>query len=198
MLTALKSMLVAAFIAPVLAGCVSTRTPMLPPEVEDWGALPSGLAEPPLWPRQAMAGYRRRLRLVLSPMVRQRVSIRIDTDASGRTVAHFARLEPSEVARGWEVTETYSRPVPTKALARLDALIGQSKLWEIYPQYWQSPPGEICVDGVEMIMERASAQGYRFSEANTLCTAPSSMLAVAAQMIDIADPGDKQVAGWLR
>jgi hypothetical protein len=193
----LKSVLVAAFVGPVLTGCVVTRTPMLPPEVHDPGAFPDGLAEPPLWPSAAMAGYRRRLRLVLSPMVRQRVSIRIDTDATGRTVAHFTRLEPSGEGRVWEITETRGRPVSAAAVARLDALISQSKLWGIYPQYWQYPAGEICVDGVEMIMERASTQGYRFSEGNAQCTMPSSVLAVAAQMIDIADPGDRQVASWL-
>jgi hypothetical protein len=89
--------------------------------------------------------------------------------------------------------------VPPADLAALNDLIAESKLWQIYPQYWvNTSSGTICIDGVEVIMERVEQRQYRFSEANAQCTAPSSMLKVAAKMIDLAGMGNSDVADWLR
>jgi hypothetical protein len=197
MLARLGILMTALLALPVLAGCATPAPPMLPPEAHDLENVARGFGEAPLGPAQASTGYRQRLRLFLWPPRRQRVAIRIDTDLSGRSFGYFVRQEPSGQGHDWEVSERRRFGVSPADLAALDGLVAKSKLWTIYPEYWHLREGDICVDGVEMVMERATAEGYRVSEANAQCTAPASMLAVAAKMVDMADPGDTQVAGWL-
>ena len=167
---------------------------MLPPNLLDESDYLAGFGEPPLWTTSAAAGYRQRLRLVLVGPFRDRVAIRIDTDAAGRSRGYFVR---QALARGrWRITERRRLDLPAAEIDDLDRRIVGSKLWTIYPEFWHAP-ASICVDGVNVILERVTAAGYRFSEGNAPCTAPADMLRFAAQMIDLADPGDARVASWL-
>jgi hypothetical protein len=179
-----------------LGGCASANTPMLPPQLHDEPNWFRGFGEPPLWTPKAAVGYRQRVRLALFPVLRQEVAVRIDTDASGRTSGSFTRME--WVERGWEVAERRRFSVSPARLAALDDAIERAGIWKIQPEFWQTPEGEICVDGVMMIMERVDARGYRFSEANAQCSAPGPMLNLAAQMIALANPSDAKIATWLR
>jgi hypothetical protein len=167
---------------------------MLPAELQRHERLLEGLGEPPLWSANAVEGRSRRIRLLLVPprITRVRVAIRIDTTVSGRAVGHWVRRERRH---GRWTTQKRRFSVRREDLARLDVLIAQSRLWRLYPEYWESE--DICVDGVQLIMERATAEGYRFSEANAQCTAPRDYLEVAAQMIDMAGLGRTDAATCL-
>ena len=182
--------------ACLLAGSAQAQA-MLPPNLASEADDLAGFGEPPLWAAPAAAaGYRQRLRLVLAGPFRDRVAIRIDTDLAGRSQAHFARQ--ALVHGRWRITQRRRRDVPAPEVEDLDRKIAGSRLWKIYPEFWQARGSDsVCVDGVYVILERVTAAGYRFSESNAQCTAPSDVLQVAAQMIDMGDPGDARVASWL-
>jgi len=62
-----------------------------------------------------------------------------------------------------------------------------ARLWTIYPEHWVNSDGNsICIDGEQLVFERTDSNGYRFSEANAQCTAPSALLNVATEMIRMA------------
>jgi hypothetical protein len=172
---------------------------MLPPELHDEDlarnlVLPN---EPPLWPAVAADGYQRRSRLSLFPPRAQQVAIRIDTNSSGETIGHVTLVKWQPKGR-LHITQDRTFPVSSADVVALNNLIAESKLWQIYPEYWvNTPSGTVCIDGVEMIMERVEQRQYRFSEANAQCTAPLALLRVAAKMIDLAGLGTSNVAGWL-
>jgi len=182
-------------LATSLAAC-ATGSP--PPPTLGQTFTPPGFSEPDLSRPQAVEGYRRRLRLYLSPPFRRQVVIRVDTDSSGRGVATFARREPADEGGGWEITETQRRRVSVADLAKLDALVRTSGLWATSPEFWQRLDGAVCLDGMEVTLERATAEGYGISEANLPCYVPQSMLGIAVEMVRIADPGDREVLGWLQ
>jgi hypothetical protein len=174
---------------------------MLPPELHkeqvDWGKSLELPNEGPIWPPAASEGYQRRLRLFLFPPRPQRVAIRIDTDSSGETKGYVIRVK-DEASGGWRVVQEQTFSVKPADLMALNDLIARSKLWQIYPQHWvNTDPNTICIDGMQVMMERVQDRQYRYSEANAQCDAPDAMLKVAAKMIDLAGLGSSDVAGWL-
>jgi hypothetical protein len=185
-------------IALLLNSCAST--PALPPDVRGQTYLPSlaGLAEPPLWPAGASRGYSRRIRLILIPTLRRRLSIRLDTRLSGQSVGHIVRQAYDQETHDWVDTDDRAFSINQADLATLDGLIAGSKIWNLYPEFWQAPKDSICIDGVEIVLERATPAGYRYSEANAQCTAPQSMLKIAGQMVAMAGLANSDVEGWLR
>jgi hypothetical protein len=201
MRTSRRSLAVLILACAALAGCATHRVAMLPPELESWRQDVRMVDEPPLWPAGAANGYQRRLRLLVTPSLsRQQIAIRIDTTASGKAYAYLTRLEPHPDGGGWEVVEQRRTAIPADELANLDALVAKSNLWKTYPEYWVfgKEANEICLDGVELIVERATADGYRFSEGNAQCTAPRSMLLLAAEMIRLAHSRGSPIEGFLR
>lgn len=196
--------LVLAILLPALAlfGCASARLPLLPPEAHAEGAYWTddwdGLGEPPLWRTVAetQQPYARRLRLLLSGPFRasNRAAIRIDVYPSGRAHGYLVRGTKHR-NRPWIIDERRRFVVGQRDLSQLDSLISQSRLWRLYPEHWHFTDDSICFDGVEAILERADSDGYRFSQANLQCTAPSDYRAVVAHIIAIS--GERDLAGWL-
>lgn len=188
--------------ALALCACASARPPLLPPEahtagaywVDDW----DGLGEPPLWrtATESQQAFTRRLRLLLAgPLVdNNRAAIRIDVYPSGRAYGYLVR-GTQRGNRPWTANERRRFAVSQRDLAQLDLLISQSRLWGVYPEHWVFTDDSICFDGVEAILERADSGGYRFSQANLQCTAPSDYHAVVAHIIAISR--ERDLARWL-
>lgn len=183
-----------------LSACAAT--PMLPPDMHDvavLGQVAAQTREAPIWPASAAEGYKRRLRLFILPPSPQRIAIRIDTDSRGETIGHAIRAMGLTSGRGWRVVQKRSFSVTPEDLDALNDLIAQSKLWQIHPQHWvDTDTNSVCVDGVQIVMERVEERQYRFSEANAQCTAPDTMLKVASKMIDLAGLSDSELAALLR
>jgi hypothetical protein len=131
--------------------------------------------------------------LLLFPPRNAYAAIRLDTRASGLTTGYVVRAQ--HIANTWVITERRRFAVAPRQVEKLDALIAQSRLWRRHArERW--PWVEICTDGTEMILERATPEGYGFSEAHTYCSSPADYLAVAAQVVDMT--GDADLATWLR
>ena len=190
----------------VLCGCTS----FFPPEVHDegWGdGIYRDFGERPLWSKDAAAGYTRRVRVFVFPSYAfSRVAIRIDTRASGETTGYVALIRPSHNERQPEIKERRTFTVTADDLATLNQLIHESTLWEIYPEHWvdrkadsQTDHIRICIDGVQLIMERVTASGYRYSEGNAICPGlPLTVLQFVDHMIDMAGLGKTEVHYWIR
>jgi hypothetical protein len=173
------------------AACATSQPSMLPPglsvgyvDQDYW----QGFGEPSLWQAGDIEGHESRLRLLLgAPHHRSnnRAVIRIDRDADGRAVGRFVRGERRSRYE-WVITEERRFSVSQAELEQLDALIAQSRLWMMYPEYWAPAGDDFCTHQIEMLIERVNAEGYGVSIAST-CAVPQDYLAVARLMIDIAD-----------
>jgi hypothetical protein len=170
---------------------------MLPPEIASQfspGYL-AGFGEPPLWRPEALRHYRSRVRLTINGILYTKISIRIDERANGWLEGHVAFVDPRDRESPDGLTERYF----SVSRARFDTLqraFQRANLWHLYPEFYPMTGDNICVDGMELIFERADANGYRFSTANAQCTAPGAMLQAAATMIDIS--GERRALAWLR
>jgi hypothetical protein len=190
-------LLACAAVAPAAAAENGRGDFMLPPEIARQFSAHylAGFGEPALWPPAARQGYRTRYRLTISGILYTSVSIRIDQYPGGRLEGHVVYVDPRDRSIPFGRT-TWRFAVPR---ARFEALQGQFReagLWTIYPQFYSlTDPNAICLDGMELIFERAEADGYRFSNANAQCTASPAMLQAAATMIDLSDAPAR---GWLR
>jgi hypothetical protein len=157
---------------------------MLPPEVAE-GFSPRhfrGFREPPLWAPEAARGYRTRLRVTASGIHHLRASLRIDEHRDGRVTGHVVVID------GFERERT-GRPfrVTRADLHALLRIAEEGRIWSIYPEHW-GMAGEdmICLDGMEFMLERVDARGYRFSHANVQCGAPAAYARIAARMFELA------------
>ncbi len=183
-----------AALATLLSACAASAqpAPALPPEYPypHW----NGLAEP-LW---GSATPRDSVRLLMArPHFRRDAYATISIDR--RSEGAIGTLTRADRAGGyeWAIHEQRRFPVSANQLAQLDALIAASRLWRNNPEFWVlTDPDAICIHGVELVLERANAEGYRFSSANAQCTAPSDYKAVAAYMITLAN--EPVLQGWLR
>jgi hypothetical protein len=159
---------------------------MFPKEVVDagggWGFVDK-LEEPPLWRKEALVRYPRRIRLMMGGITRKSWSIRIDEKADGSRSGRFV-----EGDRDGVINEAVFR-VRDRDFAQLEKLIAQANLWQIYPQFvfLQPEAGWICGHAVTLIFEKADAAGYRFAEVDRDCGGGLAQAAVAAQMITMAD-----------
>jgi len=187
-----------------LCGCSS----FFPPEVQDENSVNSiygDLGERPLWSKEAARGYTRRVRVFIYPSYAfSRIAIRIDTKASGETTGYFTLVRPSHNERQPEIRERRTFTVTASDLATFNQLIDESMLWRIYPQHWvsseaQISSGTVCIDGVQLIMERVTDLGYRYSEGNAICPGvPLRALQLVDHMIDMAGLGKSEVHYWIR
>ena len=130
------------------------------------------------------------------PLTRQQVSIRIDTRASGESSGHVVR-QVWDRDDGWYVAEDRWFAIQKSDATTLDDTIAESNVWHIYPEFWQIPQGGVCVDGVEITIEKTDPAGYRYSEANAQCSASASMLKLAGQIVRMARFSDNKVDSWL-
>ena len=82
--------------------------------------------------------------------------------------------------------------VNSKEVEQLQTLIADAGLYEFYPEVWEYSNNEdtICIDGMQILLERRDDTGYGVSMANAQCTAPSEVIAIAQKFIDMA--GDKR------
>jgi len=151
-----------------LFGCAS----FFPPEVqdEDWGdSIYQEFGESPLWHKEAPTGFTSRIRVFIFPAYAySRIAIRIGTRTSGETSGYFALKRPSHNERDPEITERHAFTVTASDLLSLNQLIAESNLWEIYPQHWVRE-GAVCIGGAQLIMERVTEAGYRYSEGDAIC-----------------------------
>jgi len=167
------------------SGTAQASQPIFPAEVADsvwWTDLAE--EEPPLWRPVDRVNHRSRVRLSISGISTLRVIIRIDEDLRGRFRGR-ALLIKRRGGRSTDVTERRFTPT-IEQMAHLRAKITEAKLWTMYPEHWIGGENDICVDGEQMVFERADGEGYRFSEANAQCTAPAPLLEVARMMIGIS------------
>ncbi|MGF7146836.1 hypothetical protein FHS96_000445 [Sphingomonas zeicaulis] len=182
-----------------IAGCAAAPArpagAPFPPDVESDAELlvkdTPALVAPPLWPDEAAAGYRRRIRLLLLGTIGpERLSIEFAERTSGRIEGHVVRARRSR-GKGrmpWRIIIDERFEVSRREMAQLDALIAKSNLWEFHPEFWTSE--DICVDGEIMVLERRTPAAYSYSEGNTYCTTPDKVDAVWLKMIEIAG-GDR-------
>jgi len=105
---------------------------------------------------------------------------------------HIARRELRD--RRW-VTEQRRFLIRAERARHLDDIVAQSALWRYDTEYWESE--ELCFDGVDVFIERTTADGYRFSRANVPCKAPPQFLEVARELVDMAGLANSDVASWL-
>jgi hypothetical protein len=170
----------------ILSGCAhpSSGRNMLPPEVEE--GFPSthfnGFREPPLWTAAAARGYRTRLRVTASGVAYLRGSVRIDEHRDGRVTGHVVVIDGRErhrTARAFRASRS--------DLGELLRIAQEAGIWSVHPEHWRSTdPDMICLDGIEFVLERVDARGYRFSHANVQCAAPHAYRRIAARMFEIA------------
>jgi hypothetical protein len=181
--------------AAILSGCAHPAA-MLPPAVAPQFSVYhfAGLAEPPLWPPEALRGYRTRIRLSISGILLLKGAIAIDELATGALRGRVVTVDRDE--RGEPVDRTVRTfRVTRAAFDSLQASIARTRLWHLYPEFWTLAEGEICLDGMDLVFERVDARGYRFSTANAQCTAPADIIEVAEQMIEMS--GDRTMLRWL-
>lgn len=160
---------------------------MLPPDVASqfYPGLFRAFREPPLWPPEALGRYRSRIRLTAVGIAHLRGSIRIDEHADGRVTGHVVVIDRSRGRRAPSRTERGFR-ISRAAFERLRVQAAEAGLWSSHPQFWEPDPQTICIDGIELLFERADAQGYRLGVTNAQCSAPRALLALAARIFDIA------------
>ena len=165
------------------SGCEST--PNLPPDLARFEESFFG-HEPALWQPANVEGYRQRLRLVFLPgLIRFQVVISIDQYANGTAVGRFTRRED---ARGhFSIAEERRFTVKPEDIASLDAILAQKQILQNPREFWvNTGPDVLCIDGIEVMLEHATPDGYRFAEANVQCAAPSDFFALATIMIEAA------------
>lgn len=169
---------------------------MLPPQLNDYSDAWSGFGEPALWTNPHAGENRGQIRLLIyNGLYHESLAIiRIDRSRRGHAIGHFVRGEHTYGDR-WKVTDRHQFTVSAAQLSHLDQITAQSGLWQTYPEHWVPRDSDaICVDGVEVILERINPDGYRFSEANIQCAVSRGFLAVAEELVAIA--GTPDMRAW--
>lgn len=176
-----------------LSACVRSASGegMLPPgSFEGAGEIHfRGYREPPLWRPEALRGYRSRARLSTSGILRRDVAVRLDEHRDGRITGHVVALTRNE--NGIVDREVRSVNVARADYEALERLAARAQLWAVNRQRYISGDEGICLDGIEMMFERADAQGYRVASANSACTATRELRQFAERIYRIA--GDRRM-----
>lgn len=174
-------------------GC--THAPLLPRELDDYGWMVEGVNGPSLSAPGASEGYSQRIRLFVVPhyVGRPKVVVQIDQAMSGETTG--VTVYGEEVHDVWKPTEQRQLKVDADGMARLDDLIRQAGLWKTHQQ--ESRVCDGYLDGVYIMLERASASGYQFSVANAQCGASPAYLDVVRYIAGLAGGRAEDAAGWV-
>lgn len=128
----------------------------------------------------ALAGRDARYRFTYFGILRHSLQIRIDHRPGDRAILRAIVFERAE-----RVEDKTVRLTPAQYAAFLRRA-EESGLWSIHPEYWALGNDEVCLDGMEAIVERRDARGYRYSQANTSCASPVGMDRLIADMVDLA------------
>jgi hypothetical protein len=175
------------------AGSVEARErrheALFPPEViagqggtneYDFGVFRLFKSEP-LWPTDALKDYPERYRLTYFGILRYRLQIRIDGRSNGTALLR------ATLVRDRRVIETQRREITATEFAVLRDAATSSGLWSIFPEFWvPEDSDDICVDGMEAVLERHTFSGYGYSRGNTSCTSPPGMSLLAERMVKMA------------
>lgn len=159
-------------------------SPMFPPDLLwDEDTLLT-MDEPPLWPTEALDGYRSRVRLSVYGIARMHFAVRIDERADGSvrgTYISFIRGDRRITNR-----RRYNFRVSRGDFADLLQLMRDRSILSAPRQGWHLPNDEICLDGEEVLIEAVDADGYRAAGANVQCTAPATLLDVAERIVTLS------------
>lgn len=144
--------------------------------------------EPPLWPVQALDGYLSRLRMSIEGINRLKVIVRIDQSRSGQGRGTYVEYWTSD--RGTKLRQERNFRVSPSEMKALFALASSQSILTQPRQSWTLSEDTICLDGEEVLIELADADGYRAAGANAQCTAPRGFTMVAEQILDLAGAND--------
>lgn len=173
----------ALFILSACAHSFSGRE-MLPPDITErfHAGHFRGFREPPLWLPEAARGYRTRLRVTASGIAFLKGSVRIDQHDDGRITGHVVTIDGPEQERSARSFRASHRDVQ-----EIVRIAEEGRIWSIHPQFWVlADPDDICIDGIDVVLERVDSAGYRFSQANVSCAAPHAFRRIAERMFEIA------------
>lgn len=175
------------FSLTVLATCcvllMGNRPSIYPPELakQIWTDI-SAFDEPNFYQPGALTGFRSRYRLAISGISCRSYVIRIDERLSGKIRGTVQSRNRCKTDNPDEQFHQFS--VNRSSMDELLLAFETAKLWEFYPEFWNSKdPQDICLDGEELIFERLNLVGYGFSTANAQCTASPLLLDAARKMI---------------
>jgi hypothetical protein len=159
-------------------------TSPLPPEVDDgWlSGFLRAFREPPLWVPGAGNGFRSRMRLSLLAHTGVLISLRIDEREDGRRLGTAVIVTNQGHGRSRDVQRFGVSRRQWEGLQRQLDSVG---IWRFEHGIWGQDVA--CIDGLVMIFERVSGEGYRSSQANAQCTAPPALLQAADRWMEIAD-----------
>ncbi|MDR2857248.1 MAG: hypothetical protein LBV50_05310 [Novosphingobium sp.] len=158
---------------------------ILPPELDDRIYLPiEDLDEQALWLPRTLGSYHTIYRLTISGIACQSYTFRINEFANGRAIGTAKRWNR---CKSDEPYEQRNFRIRAAELRNLKQQFVKARLWDIHPQFWQSPDDEICVDGEEMVFERLGLEGYRIAQANAQCEAPAKLIAAARMLVALAN-----------
>lgn len=168
---------------------------MFPPEFSTldgrWGGLAGfdaslvRMGEAPIWKKGANGDDAEIIRLFLQQTAGSQfvVTLRRSADGSARVVTKTSAYGPKVKQPAAVMTRSF--PVDAAELQQLDAMIAKAALWKFYPGAWPLDPDSICIDGIYMIMERASSEGHGFVHGNILCEVGRDGVAVVNQLLSI-------------
>jgi aspartate/tyrosine/aromatic aminotransferase len=134
-----------------------------------------------LWVEAATKRFPERYRMTYFGILIDSLQIQIDQNLDGT-----ARLK-AQVHRRKRLIEEKQVRLSKRAFEDFKAVAEDSGLWTQYPEFWVlKDEDEICVDGMEALLERRDSRGYKFSHGNTSCTSPPGMGRLAEKMIALA------------
>ena len=144
--------------------------------------------EPKFHSENAKSRYKARHRLSLSGVACREFVIRLDVFKRG---GGRGKIKTRDRCKDRFSIDEKRFLVNSKEVEQLQTLIADAGLYEFYPEGWEYSNGDtICIDGIQILLERRDHTGYGVSMANAQCTAPSEVIAIAQKFIDIA--GDKR------
>jgi len=144
--------------------------------------------EPKLHSEKAKGRYKERHRFSISGVACREFVIRLDVVESG---SGRGKIKTRDRCKNRFSIDEKRFVVSSKEVEQLQTLIADADLYEFYPEVWEySDEDEICIDGMQILLERRDHTGYGVSMANAQCTAPSEVKAIAQKFIDMA--GDKR------
>ena len=164
----------------------ASETGFFAPEVdgEVWADI-SKYREPSLFKPGALDGYRSRFRLSISGISCREVVIRIDERDDGSIRGRKVTGNKCQGRRSDYVTRNFT--ITAAQMLELRNAMADAALWTYFPEFWASKNSdEICLDGNQLVFERANRDGYRISLANAQCTTTPKLRAVAEKFIEIA------------
>jgi len=145
--------------------------------------------EPKLHSDKAIGRYTARHRFSISGVACREYVIRLDVlnNGGGR-----GKIKTRDRCKNRFLIDEKRFFASSEEVKQLQSLITDAGLYEFYPEFWEFTDEEdtICIDGMQIILERRDHKGYGVSIANAQCTAPSEVLAIAQKFIDLA--GDKR------